>query len=169
MTRLSQQQVEELLVYLDGQSQVLERTLTFLDVFRTALIRRDAAALERMREQLEQEGQVHLELEARRRRLMEELAEAMGCRPEQVCLSEISRRCDPMQQTPLRERQTRLQELTERLRRQHLATELLVREYARMNRRLLEILTGQTLQARLYDARGRSGGMGTKGLVNIKG
>lgn len=169
MNPISRQQVEELLDYLEAQARVLERVLGFLDAFRRALIRRDIPALEQMQEQLEEEGRVGAEVEGRRRHLMEQFAAAMGCRAEQVCLSAIARRCEPMQQVVLQERQKCLRELTERLRRQHLATELLVREYGRMNRRLLEILTGQQDRGRLYDARGRSSGIGTTGLVRAKG
>ncbi|HOK65224.1 MAG TPA: flagellar protein FlgN [Anaerohalosphaeraceae bacterium] len=169
MKPISRQQVDELLVYLDCQALALERVLTFLDEFRRALIRRDTGALERMREQLEEEGRIGSEMEARRRHLMEQFAAAMGCRVERVCLSEICRRCEPMQQVPLRERQERLKALTARLRQQHLATELLVRECARLNRRLLEVLTGQPGGSCLYDAHGRSGGMNSSGLVSVKG
>ncbi|HOQ03833.1 MAG TPA: flagellar protein FlgN [Anaerohalosphaeraceae bacterium] len=169
MKPISRQQVDELLVYLDCQALALERVLVFLDEFRRALIRRDTGALERMREQLDEEGRIGSEMETRRRHLMEQFAAAMGCRVEQVCLSEICRRCEPMQQVPLRERQERLKELTARLRRQHLATELLVRECARLNRRLLEVLTGQPAGGGLYDAHGRVGGMNSTGLVKMKG
>lgn len=169
MRPISRQQIDELLVYLDCQALALERVLAFLDEFRRALIRRDTGALERMREQLDEEGRIGSEMETRRRHLMEQFAAAMGCRVEQVCLSEICRRCEPMQQVPLRERQERLKELTARLRQQHLATELLVRECARLNRRLLEVLTGQPAGGGLYDAHGRVGGMNSTGLVKMKG
>ncbi len=169
MNTISPQWIDELLAYLDRQEQVLERVLAFLDAFRGSLIRRDAAALERMQGQLEEEGRLWTEMEMHRRRLTERFAAVFGCRAEEVCLSAIGRRAEPMQQKRLQERQARLKDLTERLRQQHLATELLVREYARLNRQMLEVLTGSRGQGRLYDAHGRSGGVASTGLMSVQG
>lgn len=168
MKTIRREHVDELLEYLDCQGMHLERVLTFLDDFRRALIRRDAPALERMQAQMEQESQVSSELEDRRRHLLRQFAEAIGCRQEEVCLSEIRCHSEPMQQELLRKRQEYLKGLTDRLRQQHLATELLVREYARMNRRLLETLRGQAEKGKVYDARGRSDGMADSGWVSVR-
>ncbi len=168
MNAISREQADNLLVYLDCEAMHLERVLAFLNEFRGALIRRDCIALEQMREEMEQEGQTCSVMDARRRRLVEEIAGVLGCRAEEVCLSRIVPRTDPLHRAALRQRQEHLKELTERLRQQHLSTELLVREYARMNRRLLETVTGQGEQGRVYDAHGRSDGITRSGLVSVK-
>jgi flagellar biosynthesis/type III secretory pathway chaperone len=168
MKTLSQEHLDKLAEYLDSQAGYLERVLQFLDEFRKALIRRDVAALEQMHRRMEQEGELCRHIEQSRRHLTERLAEVMGCEVQEVCLSRICSRLEPGEQLRMKKRQEYLKELTARLRQQHLATELLVREYARMNRRLLEILTGQPDRGKLYDAHGRPQGNALSGLVSVK-
>ncbi|HRT24869.1 MAG TPA: flagellar export chaperone FlgN [Anaerohalosphaeraceae bacterium] len=168
MNALSQEHLDKLAEYLDSQAGYLERVLQFLDEFRKSLIRRDVAALEQMQEQMEQEGELCRQMEQRRRRLTEDLAEVMGCGVPEVCLSRICSWVEPAQQAELKKRQEHLKQLADRLRQQHLATELLVREYTRMNRRFLEVLTGQLEKGRMYDAHGRPEGTALSGLVSVK-
>jgi flagellar biosynthesis/type III secretory pathway chaperone len=168
MKALPQEQLDKLVHYLDSQAAYLERVLQFLDEFRKALIRRDVAALEQMHRLMEQEGELCRQMEQSRRQMTEHLAEAMGCEHQEVCLSRICSRLEPGEQLRIKKRQEHLKELTARLRQQHLATELLVREYARMNRRFLEILMGQPQRGKLYDAHGRPQGNALSGLVSVK-
>jgi len=168
MKALSQEHLDKLAEYLDSQAGYLERVLQFLDEFRKSLIRRDVAALEQMQEQMEQEGELCRHIEQSRRHLTERLAEVMGCEVQEVCLSRICSRLEPGEQLRMKKRQEYLKELTARLRQQHLATELLVREYTRMNRRFLEVLTGQLEKGRMYDAHGRPEGTALSGLVSVK-
>jgi flagellar biosynthesis/type III secretory pathway chaperone len=160
--------IDELTAFLDRQSEHLEKMLLYLDALRESLIRRDPVVLQEMQDQLLQEAQVREELDGVLRDLREKIGRQMGCSAQEVCLSRIRRSVGMPAEEALRSRQRQLAEQVVRLQRQHLATELLVRECARLNRRFLEVLTGRQEKGTIYDSRGRSAWGSQTGLMSVK-
>lgn len=168
MSQISMELVEELAVLLDRQSEHLKSVLRLLDELRKALIRRDLPVLQEMQEELVREAEVRLQLDQSMQILQRKLGGILGCPPQEVCLSLVCRAFGSPAEDMIRSRQQRLTEQVRRLRQQHLATELLLREYTRMNRRLLEILTGRGGKGMIYDSRGRSSWRVQTDLMNVK-
>ncbi len=168
MNRLSRELAEEVIAFLDRQSDHLQVLLALLDGLRESLIRRDLPAMQEMQAQLGQEGQRRAELDRSRQALQETLAESLGCAGEAVCLSLAGSRADADLREKIEVRRQALRGQVARLRQQHLATELLVRECARMNRRLLEAVMGTGEKTETYDARGRRAWSAGTGLMNLK-
>lgn len=159
---------DELVAFLDLQSEHLGKMLGFLDAFRKALIRRDLPLLQEMQAQLSLEAETRMQLDQSRQNLQRKLAGLLGCPAEKVCLSLLHGFLDFSLQEKIRHRQKALTEQVRRLQDQHLATELLLRECARMNRRLLETVMGGDEKGKTYDARGRSSWSTGQGLMNVK-
>ena len=168
MKGISQAIVDELAAFLDHQSGHLRNVLECLDEFRKALIRRDLPVLQAMQTQLAGQADIRLQMDQTQRAIQQKLADVLSCREEEVCLSAVCRRLDRGQQEIIQTRRKGLADLVQRLRQQHLATELLLRECARMNRRLLETVTGTRAQGKTYDARGRSSWSLHPGLMSVK-
>lgn len=167
MSTASAELVDELVAFLDLQSEHLEKMLDFLDAFRKALIRRDLPMLQEMQSQLAQEAEIRNQLDQSQRILQQKLAGLTGCSAEDVCLSSLETVLDPMSREKIRHRRQSMIQQVRHIQEQHLATELLLRECSRMNRRLLEtVVGGQT--GKTYDARGRSSWNAGQGLMNVK-
>ena len=168
MSTASAELVDELVAFLDFQSEHLDKMLGFLDAFRKALIRRDLPVLQEMQSQLAQEEDMRMQLDQSRNVLQRKLAGFIGCAAEDVCLSSLQGLVDPPFEEKIRKRQQSLIRQIHHLQEQHLATELLLRECSRMNRRLLETVIGGGEKGKTYDARGRSSWNACQGLMNVK-
>jgi len=167
MRALSKELIDELTLFLDCQSEHLERMLGFLDTLREALIRRNPTVLQEMQEHLLQESKVRQSLDQSLENLKEKIGRQLGCSAQEVCLSLICRAAGTAAEQAIVARQRHLAEQVIRLRQQHQGTELLVRECARLNQRYLEALTGQREKGTTYDSRGRSARSAQAGLLSV--
>lgn len=168
MNEIHTELIEELAAFLDRQSESLSSLDGCLEELRKALIRRDLAALEDLQARLAGEARIRTQLEESRQRIQQTLAGLLGCDPQAVCLSALERHLHPSSAERIRQRRLTLAEQVRRLRERHLATELLVRECARMNQRLLEAILGTDRKGRTYDARGHYRRSSGPGLMNMK-
>lgn len=158
----------EFFPFLDRQIDALERAKELFDAFRAALIRRDMEELGQVRRRLEEEETVRLELDRQMGLCRRRLAAVLSCPPEEICISRLCRATDPSTAQELKKRQVRAQGLASEVKTVHLATELLLRECARINRRMLETITGRPTPPSIYDARGRAAWRPEAGLMNMK-
>lgn len=154
--------------FLDRQMDHLRRMREYLDVFRAALIRRDEDELYAIRASLSQEARRREELDREQDTLRRLLAGPLGCRPDEVCVSRLLAAADPSTRRLLQDKQQQARDLVEEIKTVHLATELLLRECARINRRMLETVTGRNRPAPTYDSRGRTHAASVRGLMNMK-
>lgn len=156
------------LPFLDRQINHLERMREFLDAFRGALIRRDLETLGQMQDRLAAEADRRQELDGEMEAFRRLFAGPLGCRPDEVCVSKLAAAADAATGRRLRDKQRHARELVESVKNAHLATELLLRECARINRRMLEVIVGRGSPAPTYDARGRAAWQSGRGLMNVK-
>lgn len=168
MTLLNEMIRSEFLPFLDRQIEYLEQAKKLFDEFRAALIRRDIEELEEVRQHLEAKEAQRQELDRQTESCRRCLAAALNCGPEDVCISRLCRAADPPTARELQKRQRRARDLAAEVKTVHLATELLLRECARINRRMLETITGQPTPSSIYDARGRAAWKPATGLMNMK-
>ena len=153
---------------LDSQMDHLRQVQEFLDAFRAALIRRDMDELQRMQELLSIETQRREELDNELKSCKQLFEKEAACASNEICVSMLCRVADPSVAKQLKEKQRQIQDRLKKVKNAHLATELLLRECARINRRLLEIFTGRPIPARIYDARGKAPWQGVQGLMSVK-
>jgi septin family protein len=146
----------------------LRRTRDYLNALRAALIRRDMDELKQMQDHLSEEALQRQELDRSLESCRQCAAESLACRPEEVCISRLCNKADPQTAKRLRETQHQVQRLVREVKTAHLATELLLWECARINRRMLEAITGRLASAPVYDARGRTAWQPAAGWMNLK-
>ena len=168
MSEISTTIIEELISFLDNQSEHVQKMIEFLDEFRKALIRRDLPVLQDMQTQLEQELEIRVQLDQSQRNLQRKLSGILECPDEEACLSALCRLLDSPLRETIQQRQRHLNEQILHLRQQHLSTELLLRECARMNRRFLEMIVGTDEKGKTYDAQGRCAWNTRQGLMSVK-
>jgi hypothetical protein len=137
-----QARVTALLNVLDEDIRHIEGTLLRLDALRGLLIKRDDGALQKLLEEIHEQGQAHAATECRRQELRRELAVDLGLPESDLTLSGLSTRLTGPDRTSIAERQTRLKALIARLKREHALTSRLIADCARFNRSLLRVFLG---------------------------
>lgn len=159
--------LEDLAVFLDGRTDQMQRTMEQLNVLRAAVIRRDERTMAEMLEQTRQESQLRDELDAAQVVLGRRLAAAFGL-TEPVNLTRLCAALDAQQAERFRHKQQTLLALAKRVRIEHSATEMLLRECARCNRQLLEAIVGHSAQNNTYDPQGQARRSMDGSLVNVR-
>lgn len=168
MVTINKQIVEELSAFLNEQTVQMERMLESLDELRAAVIRRDHDALENLQTHIQlessQKEKARLDLQQLRLRL----SALLGCRAEEVTVSGACELLSPQDRREIQVQQRRLQGLVRKLKNEHQATELMLRECARFNRLLLSCLIGDRNQTRTYSVQGKEQWNVHQGLMNVK-
>jgi len=159
--------LDDLAAFLDCRTDQMRRTLERLDQLRAAVIRRDERAMAEMLEQTRQESQLRDELDAVQVALGQRLAAAFGL-TEPVNLTRLCAALDAEQAERFRQKQRTLLELAERVRLEHSAAEMLLRECARCNRLLLDAIVGRSAQHNTYDPQGQARRSMNGSLVNVR-
>jgi hypothetical protein len=134
--------VAALLDVLDEDLRHVEATLLRLDALRALLIKRDDGALQKLLEEIHEQGQAYAATECRRQGLRRELAADLGLPESDLTLSGLLTRLAGQDRASVAERQTRLKGLIARLKREHALTSLLIADCARFNRSLLRVFLG---------------------------
>jgi flagellar biosynthesis/type III secretory pathway chaperone len=158
----TENRIATLLGVLDEDMRHLEHTLVRLDTLRSLLVKREAAALARLLDDVRRETDAYQANEQKRHQLQCALAAELGCAARELTLSRlVARLSGPTSSevqrrygAALAERQTRLRSLASRLKREYTLTTLLVRDCLRFNRALLEIFLRSRSQETTYSAAG---------------
>lgn len=168
MITLKEQVLENLELFLDEQILQTERTLENLDELRAAVIRQDQGALEQLQNTIRLESRRKEQSQAQQGQLCEQLSTLLGCPAEKVTVSRTCDFLDSYESEAIQTRQRRLQALIRKLKNEHQATELMLRECARFNRLLLSSLIGERNQTRTYTVQGKEQWNVHQGLMNMK-
>jgi hypothetical protein len=168
MVTLKEQVIENLELFLDEQILQTERTLENLDELRAAVIRQDQGALEQLQNTIRLESRQKEQTLAQQRRLREQLSTLLGCPAEEITVSRVCDFLGSNESQTLQTRQRRLLTLIGKLKNEHQATELMLRECARFNRLLLSSLIGERNQTRTYTVQGKEQWNVHQGLMNMK-
>jgi len=138
----TQARVAALLGVLDEDVRHIEATLLRLDALRSLLIKRDDEALQKLLEEIHEQGESYAATESRRQALRRELAADLGLPEGDLTLSGLLSRLQGQDRASVGERQAKLKFLIARLKREHTLTSLLVADCAKFNRSLLRVFLG---------------------------
>ncbi len=160
--------VDELLSVLDSDIEQTERSLHRLDELRGLVIKRDDAGMGRLLETIRAESQSGNANEAKRGELQRALAVAVGCRPEQLTLSRLQEELDSPLRAQVAARQEKLRASVEQLKRQYMATAMLLSDCARINGVLLRAVFGRGNEHLVcYDSSGSAARQVETAFVNM--
>jgi hypothetical protein len=146
---------EELFAFLDDSILSTRQMLEKLTELRAAVIRRDEKSLQWMAEQMPQLTTHRDSMQQRQRQISESFAGPVNCEPGKISLSYLARFLEIPMRNELKTKQKLLAELIGQLSREHLGTELLLRECERLNRMVLDSLVGRGNQTCIYGSAGR--------------
>ena len=156
----------ELNEVLDQEQRRVEHTLTQLNDLRAAVIRRDETGLQDLLNRIQTGQNDFSQLDQRRQRLRQRLAEWMGCDLNRLNLTRLIRGLPAEQGDPLRQRQQQLYKQVRQLKMEHHLTGLLLADCARLNRMLLRAMLGGVGDS--YNAQGRSSWQVQDRLVSVQ-
>ena len=166
--RFSKKDLEGIFQYLDQQLARIDRMHQLLNQFRAGLIRKNPDELMQLQQQFQQEELIRNQLERELENRKRQLAGWIQCVPSEVTLTKLRSCVDPETAYQIQQKQALVKERIESFQREHLATEMLMRECARMNRRLLEIILGRKQNSSTYDAHGKTNWSPKTGLMSIQ-
>ena len=171
MNRLTEGAVElvdELVVLLDREIELLDKRHAQLEELSRATVRRDDEVLDPLLEQIERTQQVQTRTDLKLQALRSTLAATLGWAVAETRLARLIERLDGPRAAELDYRRQQIILLSERLKRQHMATVLVVTECARINRMLLESFFPEKRAVTTYGARGQSSWGLDVGLVDVE-
>jgi len=130
--------VDQLLVCLDKDVRHMQESLLKLNEMRRFLIKRDEAALCKLLESIQADADSYREHELKRKSILKELADRLGCSFEQVTLSALQAIFPEEKKDRFAEVKTNLKSSSAELKKEYLNTALLLSECARFNNMLLK-------------------------------
>lgn len=129
--------VDELLAVLDEDIRHIHDSLLQLNELRSAVIKRDDAALNRLLGTARAKAGSYAANESKRQILRKDLANALGCNVEQMTLTRLESRLPIEKKAQIANKKAELRRLTDELKKEHLSTSILLSECARFNSLLL--------------------------------
>jgi len=134
--------IDELLAVLDKDVRHMQESLSMLNELRCLVVKRDDASLGKLLVSIQSESDNYRSNELERQSIRKHLAFDLGCSIEQVTLSRLEAELMGEKKARIAERKSQLRSLAEELKRQHLATAMLLSDCARFNSMLLESVFG---------------------------
>lgn len=161
--------VDELLAVLDKDVEHIQQSLSQLNEIRGFVIKRDDAALGKLLESIQAGSDTYRIHELKRRKIRKELANALGCSPQQVTLSTLEAAVPNEKKAQVARMKARLGPLVKELKKEHLSTALLLSECARFNGMLLMSIfdLGKT-GAVTYNSNGATRQQADAAFINLK-
>ena len=129
--------VDELLVALDVDIEYIRKTLINLDELRSMVVKRNDVSLGRLLENVRSETDGYNSHESKRQSIRKELAAALGYGPDELTLSKLENELSGERAHLITKKKVLLLTLTEKLRNEYLATNMLLADCARLNGVLL--------------------------------
>jgi len=148
--------VDELIRLLDDEIHLLEHRCVQLAALSQATLQRDDERLEGLLDEIEQAQHTQAQTDLRLQALRSALAEFFDWPVAQMRLSRLIEELSGDRRPKLAYRREQILLLSERLKRQHLETTLVVAECARINRLLLESLFPELRNDTTYGGHGES-------------
>lgn len=143
------------------------RAKQFDDLYEAILHRRDEA-METLLEDMTRAQHHQAKLDEQLQAARTAIARALRRSTREIRLSELIDLLDGEPKTRLRDKRQQIILLSERLKRKHLTTAVLLRESARIHRRLIEGLLPKTNTVTMYGARGAKPWRTSSGLVDAE-
>jgi hypothetical protein len=167
-TELSQK-AAQMLCCLDKDIQHIEEMLLHLDEIRTLVLKRKENALKELLEKVQTKYDEYKNNESQRHLIRKELADVLNCGVQQVRLSRLERTLPEKLRDRVIQKRIKLMSLTDKLKKEHLNTVLLLAECARFNRMFLNSIfdLGKT-HAVTYSASGTTHRQAGRSFVNLE-
>ena len=160
--------VDELLTVLDEDIRYLALTLEQLDELRGAVIKRDEEGLKSLLGNIGNEQGGYRLVEKRRETIRSRMAGIFGCGIDEMNLSKLCGKLGGEKRELVARTQKELKVLAEKLRKEHAATSMLLRECARFNNMLLRGIFGNGNETVTYNDRGNASWELQRGMVSFK-
>jgi len=160
--------VDELADVLDEDFRYIKLTLERLDELRGAVIKRDEEGLKALLSNIENEQGSYGTVEKRRQEIQRKMAGIFGCGINEMNLSKLCGKLDGEKRDVLKLTQNELKGLAEKLRKEHTATSMLLRECSRFNNMLLRGVLGSGNETVTYNDRGDASWELQSGMVSFK-
>jgi hypothetical protein len=160
--------VDQLLMVLDEDIRHIQDTLLQLDELRGLVIKRDDAGLSRLLGAIRAKADCYAANESKRQSLRRDLAKAFGWDVAQTTLSRLETALPDDKRAQVADKKTELRMLTNKLKKEHLSTAMLLSECARFNNLLLKSIfdLGKTGTV-TYRANGATSRQTDKTLINL--
>ena len=142
--------VDELLLVLDTDIRHIKKSLLRLDELRSLVIKRDDTALGRLLEELRTEADSCSANELKRQSIRKDLAVDLDCSHGRMTLSRLEDVLTGEKKTQIGQRKTELRALTRELKKEYLATAMLLVDCARFNSALLNSVFNLGSTAAVY-------------------
>ena len=160
--------IEQLLSLLDEDISVLNLRCSQLESLSQAILHRDDETLDDLLNEMEKAQQVQTITDVKLRAIRQAIANAVGRDVKELRLSRLIGELTAEQNLALDYRRQQIVLLTEKLRRQHLETAVVLSECARVNRMLLETLFPEGSTVTTYSTDGANPWRPDVGLVNAE-
>ena len=139
-TKLKNDKIDELLAVLDKDIEHIQDSLLRLDKLRSLLIKPNNGSLDKLLESIRADSDNYAANETKRQSIRRELSATFGCDVEQMTLSKLEADLEGQQKNQITEKRTKLNLLTEELKKEHLSTAMLLSDCARFNSLLLKTI-----------------------------
>ena len=164
-----EEKIDDLLACLETDVRHMQESLSYLNELRGLVIKRDDVALGRLLESIRTRSSSFADHERQRQSKRKELANMLGCKLEQITLSELASRVPQGVRERVSTMQAKLRSLAEELKKEHMSTSMLLSECARFNSLLLRSVfdLGQT-GAVYYNSNGATKRHVDTALMNLE-
>ncbi len=159
---------DELLSVLGDDIRHIKLILERLDALRAAVVRRDEQGLKCLLEDAMNEQTTYGLIEQKREMIRKEMARLLGCKISDMNLSKLGSELAGPKRDSVDQTQQELKVLCEKLRKEHMATSILLTECARFNDKLVRRILGGGCETVTYNDRGNASRQLQRGMVSIR-
>ena len=165
-----QLKVDELIVVLEKDAELIEKSLARLNELRVSLIRRNLDAMNQILLLVKEEAENRTSNDIIRDRIRGELSDILGCDVKSMKIGVLGNYLCEQQRDRLFEKRQVLLNLTKRMYTEHNLTNRLVSEYSKLNHRFLESIFYPKSQNKpsVYDASGKVDRDADSAFMNVK-
>jgi len=158
----------ELISVLDDDIRHIKQTLERLDALRAAVIRRDEDRLKALLDEVANEQAEYGMIEQSRAAIRKQMADIIGCSVAKMNLSKLCGCLRGERRDMVAQAQQELQQVCKKLRKEHTATTILLKECSRFNNLLLRGMLGKGKETVTYNSRGDASWDLKKQMVSVR-
>jgi hypothetical protein len=161
--------VSQFLDVIEKEIQRSRHVLLRLEQLRSLVIKRDDDGLGRILSEIKAESGSYKDNEIKRQLLRRDLASFFGCRMDQMTLTKLQENLSGEIKDQVTELKENMQIVTQKLRKEHLSTAMLLAECARFNRMLLKNIFEFSQRGTVtYSPNGQTQRQGSSAFMNIQ-
>lgn len=164
-----QVKVDEFLVALEKDCELIEKSFERLVNLRECLIKRDEVSMRQILDSVMMEAKERASNELLREGLREELSQLLGFDVKEMTIGVLGNYLCEQQRDRLFEKRGRLIVLADRLKKEHMRSQMLLAEYSRLNKAFLQkIFNPKKDKAAVYNSKGSVDKSSDAAFLNLK-